>query len=180
VDCNVIASGPHIAGAAICTSITETVGIDDIGKVSASFEGNDPAGLVLTATGGAAGTTTGTKFHGKASTATFDSTEFLNIVSWSYTLNAASADSTGMHATLSGRTRSVGFNSGTATVSTYQDATQNATIGESAVLSLERTAAQNAVAGTAICTGISNGQDKNGNATTDYTFEFTGAVAQTV
>ena len=177
---SVIVAGPNVSGIAICTSITETVSIDDIGKVTASFEGNDPDGLVLAATGGAVGTTTGTKFHGKAATATFDAADFANILSWSYTLNAGTADSTAMHATLSGKTRSVGTFSGTATVSTYQNSTQNATIGESAILILKRTSAISAISVTALCTGIENGQDKAGNATTNYTFEFTGIVTKPV
>ena len=181
---SVVASGPNVSGTAICTSITETASIEDIGKVTATFEGNDPVGLVLAAIGGAVGTTTGTKYHGKNCAATFDSTTFLNILGWSYTLNAGTADSTGASAAADqtpSRTREVGIFSGTATVTTLQDATQNAKIdldgAESATLVLKRTAAITALTGTAICTGIENGQDKNGNATANYTFELTGVQA---
>ena len=180
VTASIAASGPKLSGGAICTSITETVGIDDIGKVSASFEGNDAAGLILAASGGSSGTTTGGKFHGKSATALFDVNTFPNIVNWSYTLNAGTADSTGMNATNSGRTRTSGFKSGTASVSTYQDSAQNATIGQQAELTLKRNSSVVACTGPAICTNISNGTDKAGNATADYSFEFTGTVDKTV
>lgn len=42
------ASTPTLTGNAIVTGVTETVTIDDIGKVSFSLEGNDTAGLVYT------------------------------------------------------------------------------------------------------------------------------------
>lgn len=39
---------PNLSGTVIITGITETVTIEDIGKLSVSVEGNDAAGLVLT------------------------------------------------------------------------------------------------------------------------------------
>lgn len=182
---SVVASGPNVSGTAICTSITETASIDDIGKVSASFVGNDPVGLVLAATAGAAGTTTGTKYHGKNCAATFTDS-FLNILGWSYTLTAQTADSTGASPAADqtpSRTREVGFFAGTATVTTLQDATQAAKIdldgAEVDTLVLKRTAAISALSCVgAICTNIENGQDKAGNATTNYTFSLSGVITK--
>jgi hypothetical protein len=115
-------------------------------------------------------------WHGKIATATFGGNPFSNILGWSCTLNAGTADSTAAHATLNNRTRTVGFKSGTATVSTYQNSTQNATIGEEATLVLKRKSDVTAYTGEARCTNIENGQDKNGNATTNYSFVWQGAV----
>ena len=46
----VVSGGPNLVGTAILTGISETTTIDDIGKVSQTYEGNDAAGLVFAST----------------------------------------------------------------------------------------------------------------------------------
>ena len=116
-------------------------------------------------------------WHGKVATASFGGSTFVSILGWTCNLTQATADSTGASATKSGRTRTTGFLAGSATVQTLQGATQGATRGESATLILKRNASKVAYTGTAICTNIENGQDEASNATTNYTFTWTGAVA---
>ena len=115
-------------------------------------------------------------WHGKNSTASFGASTFVNILGWTSNLTVQNADGTGASATKSGRTKSLGFLGGTATVTTLQGATQAATNGGSGTLILKRNASVTAYTGNAKCTNIENGQDESGNATTTYSFKWNGAV----
>jgi hypothetical protein len=117
------------------------------------------------------------EYHGKTATASYGGTTFLEMLGWTCDLTAATADSTAVHASNTGRTRNAGFNAGTATVQCYQGDTQTAQIGQSATLVLKRNASTIAYTGTAICTNIENGADKAGNVTVNYSFKWTGTVA---
>lgn len=118
------------------------------------------------------------KYHGKSAKVLLSSTEIPQLTGWTCNVNAATADSTSVHATNKGRTRTSGFKSGTATATAYAGLTQATTIGATVLLKLYRTAAIIAYQGNAVCTNISNGTDEAGNATVTYSFTWKGAVTK--
>ena len=124
----------------------------------------------------------GSVYHGKQIAAWFATVAFTNLVSWTASLNADTADSTAAHATNTGRTRELGFKGGTATVTCKTGGDTQVAIGASGTLELSRdgTNASKGYVGTAKCTGYSPGADKNGVETITYNFVFSGEITGTV
>lgn len=126
-------------------------------------------------------------YHGKAAKAYWGSTgwtAFLSVIEWSCTLTADVAESTVMAASNYGKTREVGFKSGTASVTCLaQDSTDVAlTEGSSYTLELWRsaTSGDKGYSGAAICTGIDYGVDMNDMETVAYNFQLTGTITSTL
>ncbi len=118
-------------------------------------------------------------FHGKVANANWDSTDIDQVVSWSCTMNCATADSTSRHDSNSGRTRLAGFKSGTATVTAKANGDFLPTAGAaSAVLILERTTTtgDKGFKGTATCIGSSQTVSSADVDETTYEFEWNGTV----
>ncbi len=125
----------------------------------------------------------GNPYQGKQIAAWWGAAAFTNVTGWSYTLNAATSDSTAAHDTNTGRTREVGFTGGTATVTCKTSGTAQATIGETAVLELLRgltNAEKGLYAAVAICTGIEPSADLTETELITYTFQLSGAITGVV
>jgi hypothetical protein len=140
-------------------------------------------------------------YHGKNSTAFFHLTggnadgstgyvEFVNIRSWTCTLTAATADTTGMGA--NGRTQVAGLIGGTASVecgydnATYVqlDESDNAvytanSTGIQLQLLRDATDASKGYMGGVICTGVNVSQSIDDIPIITYNFQWTGTVTST-
>jgi len=112
-----------------------------------------------------------------------------NVIEWSATLIAGSAESTVMHASNTGKTREIGFKGGTATVTCHLAGDVEINEGDEGALELLRTAL-NADKGYTfgavgagnkgiICTGVDLGIDKDGIETVTYSFQATGTISAT-
>lgn len=137
-------------------------------------------------------------FHGKHAKAFFSInggtsfTEFTNVRSWTCTLNAETADTTGMAAT-TGRTRVPGVNNGTCSIEcVYDDASYvqvdesdndiyvASTSGIAIELLRDATDASKGYAGGAQCTGVEVGTSIDGTPIITYNFEWVSTVSATV
>lgn len=167
--------GPHLSGAAILTSLTETVDHEATATLSYSFEGNSAAGLVYSATGGDLATGVADAFHGKACSANFNGA-IANVRGWSVTMSCTTDETT--IAGQTGKTRLAGQNTAEATLTCLADGAPQITYGDQQTLNLNRTAtpADGYYEGTATCTGAEPGTDKDGVATISFSFQFTGEV----
>jgi len=128
---------------------------------------------------------TASVFHGKGATAWWGSTgytEFVSLVEWSATILADVAESHAMHASSYGKTREVGFKTGTARV--VCRLTGDAIVDEGSTYTLElwrtSSSAAKGYSGSAICTGVEAGVDMNDIEVITYSFQFTGAIANTL
>ena len=121
-------------------------------------------------------------YHGKTASAYWNTAALTSVTGWSCTLNADVAETTAMTATNFGKTREVGFNSGTASVTCLLTGDYEVDEGASYVLELLRGAATalGGYAGTATCIGVTPGANKDGVETVTYNFEWDGAVSNTV
>ncbi len=124
-------------------------------------------------------------FHGKAANAYWDDsgyTAFTNLTEWSCTITADTAESHVMNATNYGKTREVGFKTGTATVVCRVSGDQQVDEGVNATLILRRDATNTSKGyrGPAICTGVDIGVDMNDVEIITYTFQFTSTIQNTV
>ena len=122
-------------------------------------------------------------FHGKSAVAEYGGTPFTNIIEWSCTITADTAESQVMNATAYGKTREVGFKGGTATV-TCKYPTGDSLIAEGSTNTLQlwrsATSGDKGYSGATICTGIEVGVDMNDIETIAYSFQFTGAIENTL
>jgi len=172
--------GPHFEANAILASLTETVNYENHGIISYSFEGNDVAGIVFSATGGTAATGSTDAFHGKIMKAEHGAgpTEFTSIREWTITLTCSTADTTAAHATNAGRTRLAGILSATATVTCVAGAAEQVAKGTVGNLILWRTqtVGDGKYSGSSICTGGTSSVDRDGTSLRTYTFVYTSTV----
>jgi len=128
-------------------------------------------------------------YHGKSSWATWKDggtfTALVNVIEWSYTLVCATAESTVMHASDTGKTREAGFVGGTATVTCNlagDVAIDEGDVGDLQLLRGATDAMKGLATGAdgAICTGVDIGVDKDGIETVTYAFQLTGTLTGTV
>ncbi len=112
-----------------------------------------------------------------------------NVIEWSCTLTADTAESTAMHASNTGKLRELGFKDATATVTCNLSGDIEIDEGSEGSLELMRTALNAdygyslGVTGASgrgcICTGVDLGVDKDGIETVTYSFQATKAVIKT-
>jgi len=173
-------------GNAIITSLTETVGVDDVGKLSYSFEGNDPLGLTFTSGAASANAIIATAFPGKHVRVLWNENPMYKPKNWSCTMNVSTADSTAAAGTNNSRTRIAGFKNATATFtvlisdSGFADSASNTiALGDSQTLQLWRTnsIADGAYSGTATITDISMSNPKDGVVEATYSAKFNGELS---
>ena len=124
-------------------------------------------------------------FHGKTAKAWWGDTgytEFAALTEWSCTISADVAESHAMHASSYGKTREVGFKSGTCTVTVKLPGDAVVTEGTSYTIELWRTtlSADKGYSGAAICTGIDVGVDKDDIEVMTYSFQFTSTIQNTL
>lgn len=126
-------------------------------------------------------------FHGKSAQAWWGSTgwtAFVNLTEWSCTLTADQAESHSMNASAFGKTKEVGFKSGTCSVVCRLpgDTTAVCVEGTNYTIELWRTSTSSdkGYSGAAICTGVDHGVDMNDIETVTYSFQFTSTVANTL
>ena len=125
----------------------------------------------------------GVPYQGKQISAYWKTVAFTNVTGWSYTLTAATSDSTSAHDTNTGRTREVGFTGGTAQVTCKTSGDAQATKGDNGVLELLRgltNAEKGLYAADAICTGIEPSADLSETENITYTFQLSGAITGVV
>lgn len=174
--------GPMLKGTAICTSVSESVPYDGNGTVSYSFECNDTAGLVYSATGGLAAPAVANAFHGKTSGVSVVAVAVTSHRGWSINLTCSTEETT--VAGQAAKTRMAGFKGATASVMLLADGDFEFAVGTGYDLRLHRTAgtagdgyyALETPASLATCTGAEPGMDKNGIAVVNYNFEYSGQV----
>ena len=121
-------------------------------------------------------------YHGKKSSAFWDTTEITQVTGWTCNLTCSTADSTSRHDTVWGRTRKAGYIGGTATVTAKLYGDNLPQQGATAVLELLRdlTDASKGYKGTATCTGASPSLDKDGIGEVTYEFQWDSTVIATV
>ena len=138
-------------------------------------------------------------YHGKSSEAwwgldTADTvaalSELTNVIEWSITLAAGTAESTAMHASSTGKTRELGFKGATATVTCHLSGDVEIDEGQEGALELLRSnlnadkgyalGAAGASGKGVICIGVDVGVDKDGVETVTYSFQSTGTVTSTL
>lgn len=175
-------------GNAIITSLTETVNIDDVGKVAYSFEGNDGAGLSFSA-GSGDDPAFANSFHGKNARVLWNDLPMLKPKEWAVTVTSGTADSTAMSINNNGRTRLAGFKAGTATFtnlisdSGFADSAGTAiALGDKQGIEFWRTSSNSdgGYSGTAEITGRDVSTNKDGVEESTYTIKFNGAVSNTI
>jgi hypothetical protein len=179
----------QLEGNAIMTGLTETVSVDDVGKLSYAFEGNDAEGLRLTAGGTGSTPLTTAGFHGKSARVLWgiDTTTsaMFKPKEWSCSMTVTTADSTAMSGVNLGRTRLSGFKKASATWTNLADdsgfsnsAGVAIAIGDKATLQLWRLGAilGGAYSGPATITGQSASVNKDGVLEHTYTALYDSAI----
>lgn len=112
-----------------------------------------------------------------------------NVIEWNVSLVCATAESTVMQPSNTGKTREPGFKGGTATVTCHISGDIEIDTGTEGALELTRTRTNadkgyafgvtGAAGKGAICTGVDFGTDKDGIETVTYSFQSTGAIIAT-
>lgn len=120
-------------------------------------------------------------YSGKLSNAWFEAAEFTQMIEWSFTGSADTSDSSVTHATLFGKTRTVGYKGGTATVKCYAGGDFVIDKGDEGTLELLRskTNTDGGYSGEVICTNVAQ-TTENATEVVTYSFLFNGTISNSV